>query len=335
MKILVVQIGRYGDLILTTPLLESLRSLEDAEIHVLASHRYADILRDQRCVSVLHVYKKNVIDIMQSFMSLRSVRFDLLIDPKDHFSQESTFFARAIPALRSIGFNAEGKKVFSDALPSSEQNDSFNPPLHVVDRNLNALNILGLRPTRRRPILESTDDSREESLRLAPPFKEGVKMFVLNISTGQDTRRWDDSSWIALGRFLAVRGQRMYVLAAPADHQRARDIAKGIGDRATAFESTRIQQAIALIERCDMLVTCDSAPVHIASAFNIPCVALFNSLLWNLHRFRPLSTRHRVVQPESEGEIQSIKVEQVIAAAKSLLEDISASNEAINPTDVR
>ncbi len=329
MKILVVQVGRYGDLILTTPLLYALKQhYTQAEIHVLASERYHDLLQGQSFVDVVHVYRKKVLDVLQSFRSLRAEQFDIYIDPKDHFSQESTFFARVVHSASSIGFNAPGKTVFQHSLPSSTENEAHNPPLHVVDRNLHALKYLNISAARRRPILDVAEESRAESLRMAPPYKEGVKMIVLNISAGQESRHWPADHWIQLGQALAQRGQRLQILAAPADHSTARSIASGIGERASVYASTNIHQAIALIERCDLLVSADSAPVHIASAFNTPVVAMYNSVIWNLHKFGPLSTRYRIVQPELEGEIADIQVRQLTVATQSLLNEVTNNQNA-------
>ncbi len=323
MKILVVQIGRYGDLILTTPLLFALKQeYPDAELHVLAHHRYSDLLENQHLVDVVHVYRKNVMDVLQSFLSLRSAQFELYIDPKDHFSQESTFFARAIRSHTSVGFNAPGKVVFNLPLPSAGEFEAHTPPLHVVDRNLYVMTLLGKSFNRRRPYLEYTQERRLECLRMAPPYKEGVLMLVLNISAGQASREWPVDHWISLAQQLAVRGQRLQILAAPNDHAKAMHIAAAVGERAQAYCSSSIHQAFALIDRAQLLITPDSAPVHIASAFNTPCVALFNSISWNLHKFKPLSDVHRVVQPRHEGDIADIGVDDVLAAAREVLDEV-------------
>ncbi|MBL7999828.1 MAG: hypothetical protein JNL32_14475, partial [Candidatus Kapabacteria bacterium] len=51
-------------------------------------------------------------------------------------------------------------------------------------------------------------------------------------------------------------------------------------------------------ERASIVVTVDSAPVHIASSFNVPCVALYDSTHWNRIKYAPRSDWNRMVIPK-------------------------------------
>ncbi len=329
MKILVVQIGRYGDMILTTPLIQALREhYAESEIHVLASVRNHEILEHQSLVDVVHVYRKNLVDMMQSFHSLRSERFDILIDPKDHFSQESTFFSRVIRSEVSIGFNASNKKVFTYSVPEAAKNDAHDPPLHAVDRNLQALAPLGVPIHNRRPRLECSRVAINASFDIVPKPKAHELTIVFNISAGQAERSWQASKWVTLGRTLKRPGRRVVILAAPPEHETAKKIVQDIGwDKVIPFYAENIHDTVAMISRADLLVTPDSAPVHIASAFDVPCVALYNGVLWNLYKFYPLSTLHAVAQPDiSAGEIGDIASETIIPLVDSVLSRIIAQS---------
>jgi ADP-heptose:LPS heptosyltransferase len=68
------------------------------------------------------------------------------------------------------------------------------------------------------------------------------------------------------------------------------------------------------------VVTPDTSVVHIASAFNVPQVALFPPVEWNLHKFRPLSDRSVVLQPSEGAPLASIRTEDVIEAMENLLQ---------------
>jgi ADP-heptose:LPS heptosyltransferase len=112
------------------------------------------------------------------------------------------------------------------------------------------------------------------------------------------------------------------VLAAPVDHAAAERIVSQIGPRAIALCANTIHETVAMISRGDVLVSCDSAPIHIASALDIPVVGIFHSILWNSYKFHPLSNIQRVVQPEiSISQIADIPIVTVFQATKEVLQE--------------
>ena len=57
---------------------------------------------------------------------------------------------------------------------------------------------------------------------------------------------------------------------------------------------TGILQLGALLERCEVCVTCDSGPMHIAAAVGMPTVALFGPTSPTRHQ--PYGTGHTVIE---------------------------------------
>jgi ADP-heptose:LPS heptosyltransferase len=68
----------------------------------------------------------------------------------------------------------------------------------------------------------------------------------------------------------------------------------------------------------NLVVTLDTSVVHIASAFDVPQIALFPDVEWNLKKFRPLSSLSVVVQPEKGEMVSTIPVERVIGEIEKL-----------------
>jgi len=95
---------------------------------------------------------------------------------------------------------------------------------------------------------------------------------------------------------------------------------------------TTIGELACLMDRCDLVITNDSAPLHIASAVNSPSLALFGPS--DEKKYGPLSDKNIVVKtsprcrpcekalchagPE-EGCMPEIEVEEVFNAARRLL----------------
>lgn len=323
MKILVVQIGRYGDMILTTPLFLAIRDVyPDAEIHVLASKRNYEVLDGLACVDKVHVYHKKPVEVLKLVADLRAEEFDVLLDPKDHSSKESSLLARLVSANVTVGYNHGSRENYTYGIPSSESNDALIPPLHAIDRNLNVLMALGHHVERNMPVVPLHSAAVAKTNRVIPEVVNRSTRVILNISVGQPLREWPASKWTELGKLLAGESRSVVVLAAPPDHVTAQEIAANVGRRCIAFCADTIHETIAMISRGDVLVSCDSAPIHIASALDIPTVGIFNSILWNSYKFHPLSAIQRIVQPEiSISQIADIPIVTVFQATKEVLQE--------------
>ena len=112
MKILVVQIGKLGDMILITPLLSELKSLyPDSEISVLASPKNSVISKNLSLVDFTYEYDKKLYHTIKLIKSLRSKSFDLWIDSKDEYSSTSKLLKSLCNPKKSLGFNFD-KNVF-------------------------------------------------------------------------------------------------------------------------------------------------------------------------------------------------------------------------------
>jgi ADP-heptose:LPS heptosyltransferase len=318
-------------MILTTPLFRALRdTYPGAEIHVLASQRNFNILEGLDCVDTVHVYVKSPVDLVKLVADLRAMDFDLLIDPKDHSSKEGSLIARLVGAKESVGYNHPPKNLYTHSLPSAQENDAVIPPVHAIDRNLKALEVMGHSVVRHMPVVAIKDSAVAYTMKFVPEEKERPLRILLNISVGQPEREWPAEKWVELGKLLTQEYRRVVVMAAPPDRARAADIVAKIGSPARAFLARDIHDTVAIVHRGDILVSCDSAPVHIASALNIPLVGIFNSILWNSYKFHPLSSLHRIVQPEVNiTELSRIPIVSVFQATKELIKEHLHSQRSV------
>ncbi len=314
MKILVVQIGKIGDMVLTTPLFRGIhRNFPGARIHVLASRRGAPVIRDNPNIGKIMIYRKNPASLLALFVKLRCMRYDFLIDPKDHFSTESALLARMSAANIKVGFNRPGDKVFSRSLPAQEEHGA----MHAAARNLLPLTLMGIPGiSDKRPELFA-DTALEAEIRERYAVHDG-QTILLNISAGDACRLWEEAKWPLIARFCREKGFRVLLAFQPSDGTVARRILEQAPET-HLFHSKSIREMIALVPLMRLVVTPDTSVVHIASAFNVPQVALFPPVEWNLNKFRPLSDSSVVLQPGEGERIASIPADDVMRAIEKLL----------------
>jgi len=119
------------------------------------------------------------------------------------------------------------------------------------------------------------------------------------------TKRWPSYDQLAaeLLESPALRDARIVVLGAAGDAPLAQAIGAAVASTggAPTVDATgqlSLLGSAALLSRCRVLVSNDSAPLHLASAMNTPTVALFGPTVPALG-FGPLAERQRVVQHDA------------------------------------
>ncbi len=319
MKILIAQIGHYGDMVLMTPMLRLLKEAQpQARLHVLASRRNHAIIRSHPLVERVLVYEKRIPALVRLLAHIRRERYDVWIDPKDHFSRESALFAtfaRFCGVGQTIGFNRPDKPVFTIGLPEFDERE------HCVTKNCAALTIFAplhieMPPTPPRPELFCKADAE----RFVADFRaERTKpCIVANISAGSPTRYWRQEHWKTLLRNLGADRYDIVLSSTPDDKPLLEDIHIAV-PHTRIFPSRSIMDVVSLVKASTLVLTPDTAVIHIAAAFNVPCVALYNAPAWNFHKFAPLSSIHAALQPPSGHEyLRDIQPEVVLQAAREL-----------------
>jgi ADP-heptose:LPS heptosyltransferase len=117
----------------------------------------------------------------------------------------------------------------------------------------------GARPVPRLPVPAR---ARQAWLELAGAA-DGPQVGIFPGSNAR-SRRWDADRFAAVARSLAAAGARVIVFGAAAEAGLAREVAGGVGVDVSG--RTDLPVLAAGLESCDILVTNDSGPMHLAAA---------------------------------------------------------------------
>jgi len=332
MKSLVVQIGRLGDVILLTPMLRALKQkFPHSEIHFLAGRKNAIMLQGNPHVSKVFTYDKNPFKIILLLLKLRREKYDLWIDPKDHYSTESSILAWASGAKKKIGCNKKGGNVFEAHVEFPGEMKT----LHTVERNLLAIQFLKVDHHNIRPelpllpksesfvgeFLKENAEEKNPSVLRTSPLEKGdnlltQKKVVVNISASTESRYWQQEAWKELFKNDVFKNAQIFLTFAPEDVAKAEELLKAT-PALKLFRSRSIWDVVSLVKAADVVITPDTAVVHIAAAFDKPIVALFPAQEWNFYKFRPLSMHAGEVFKEGRS-IPEMPVSEVVEAVERI-----------------
>ncbi len=312
--IAVLQLGKLGDTVLTTPLLNGLRGIfPNGEIIVIAARDNCAVLEGHRSVDRIIRIPRGYLLLPTLGHRLRAERIGVYIDVKDHRSMTSRMVAGLAHADHTIAHLSN--------LPHKPNAYPLPPATgsgHFVDNALAPLALIDPeRSFRRNP---SIDLPIESIRRVDPQLAPSEEGYVLvNISAGDPSRHWGLGKWEALVEALSQRVS-VAVICAPSERDKADEIC-AMRRNARPIRTDTILDAAVAVQRARVVVTPDTSIVHIASAFDAPIVALFPLDSTNLQRFAPLSTRQVVLTPHDEDLLASIEIDVVAEAVFKMLEN--------------
>jgi len=298
-KILIVQLGRIGDIILMTPVFDILKKANrDNIIHVLAGKHNSMVVNKHPHIDKVYAYQKNFIKLPILIWKLKHERYDIWIDPRDHHSSESIFFASQSNAGLKIGFNQDNKSVFDVGIKSDKEQMNA----HAVTRNIECLSSLKIKlpASQPRPNLYVTYDSEK---RLATFLKEQniTSYYCINISATSKTRYWQTDKWIKFLDYANEQKKNCILISAPNDSNILYFIKSKTGQNVNIYDTESIIDVFSIVKNSALTITPDTAVVHVASAFNVPVLAMYSNIVKNYTKFSPLSTHYRMVMNDRTG----------------------------------
>lgn len=298
MKVLVLQLKRIGDLILTTPLLEGLRAaLPGVEITLVVDGGCASLLPAIEGLAEGIAYRRGSLNA-SLWARVLGGGFDVCLDLTG--SDRSALLCRLSRARRRITFQS----ATSSALRAGACNQWVDSPVrdhHTVDHYLHLLAPLAgeaaVEKTGREPRLCVPAGAGEaaEGLLAGVGLGQGRPFVLVHPGTARPEKYWLAVRWAETIRQLQGAGRRCVISCGPDGFERGHvaEILEALepGERPEVLSPKDLLVLAALVERAALVLSCDTAVVHLAAAFQRPQVALFgptNPFHWRPRHGRAL-----------------------------------------------
>jgi predicted lipopolysaccharide heptosyltransferase III len=330
MNILLIQLRRIGDLTLTTPAIAAVREkFPQADISLAVSSGARELLPAIKRVDRTIVARGKIADAA-SFFGVALRRFDYCLDfTRNDRSAFVTLLSNATKRITADYPRRRGKI----------QSVSYNVlvpldvgAMHTVDFHLGLLAPLGIREACARLQLELPSSAEEKAERMLSDAGVPRDFVVIHPGSARAEKFWEAERWTAVLDHAAQRGLVCILTAGKSILEREHIAAIRSHTRNRVIDLTGrvdLLTLAAIIKRARLLLTIDSAPMHLAAAMQTPQVALFgptNPLHWH-PRFAPavvLQAGH--AQPLSEfspnekrAAMNLISTQQMIDAMEALL----------------
>ena len=283
-SILVVQLRRLGDVILTTPALEALKTkYPGAKLDFLVEAPGAEAVAGHPAIDEILVYDAaGLFGALRWASKIRARRYDWVID---FLANPRTALLTALSgaAVKAGPAHVARRWAYNRLMLQSPT------ACYAALEKVRWLSVLGITPADApdlpRLMLAPRPGTLENVVGLVPPSRK-------------ETRRWPASSYARLGRLLRDKhGCALKVFWGPGEKDLADEVVRGIGAGASAIPETRgIKDLARELASCRVVVGNCAGPKHVALALGVPTVTIHGSS--DPASWTPVHPDHRFVRLE-------------------------------------
>jgi heptosyltransferase-2 len=271
-NILVIQTAFLGDAILATPLLKGLKELfPEADIDVLCLPQTEPIFRYNPNINKILTFDKRKrfkkwINFFKVVFKIRDRDYELGISIQS--SMTSSFLMILGNIKVKHGFSRQ--KFLNMSVDHSKLKGD-----HKIDKILHLLIPFSSKEyDRQTEIFYSNKDS--ELIERIMGEVQTKKQYSIAVAPGSvwPTKKWPAENYMKLAYLLTSRGCQVFLIGSAEDHTLCNEI-KANSSAINMAGKLSILQSAALIEKCNLIVTNDSAPLHMANAVKTDVIAIF------------------------------------------------------------
>lgn len=297
-RVLIIQTAFLGDVILTLPLVDELRKnlYASAEIHFLAIPSVANVLENYPGLDRVILYDKRKSErsfgaFLKKTALLRKEKYDLALLP--HRSWRSAILAKWAKIPVRIGFDKSWASfLYTHVVPYAKNE-------HEVNRNLALLQPMGIlvpKESGLRLEISPEDRKKVDALWQSAGLQETTPCVAVAPGSVWFTKRWLPDRFAQLIRELLKQKIQVAIIGGPEDAELGQFLEEvAPGKVANFVGKLSPRQSAEAIRRCAVLISNDSAPVHLASAVGTPVVEIYGPTLPSFG-FTPFGVPHRIVE---------------------------------------
>jgi len=285
LKILVVRFSSMGDIVLTSPVVRTLKRQTDAEVHFLTKIQFASLVKDNPYVDKLWLLEKEE-SVSSLARRLMAEKFDLIIDLHNNIRSISLTKLLGVAGKRFNKLNIE-KWLYVHL--------KWNrlPDVHIVDRYIDTVSGLGVVNDE-----QGLDFFISDRNRYPINDPEFSKYAVFVVGAAHETKQVPVRQAIPLLNHLCAP---IVLVGGPADVDRANQIEEAIsGPVMNVAGQLNIQQSASVIDGASLVMAPDTGMMHISAALKKPIVLFWGSTSKEFG-MTPYYGRHKI-------EVRNIKV---------------------------
>lgn len=330
--------GRIGDIIVKTPMLETLYGInKEVKIDISTDMAGSFLLKNCPYIGEVLLSKttrhSKIVKIYKSLSWAMKHRgkYDLFFDFTNSPRFFHILFLRILKPRFLIGcYRAEKFGIKRDELTIFDKYVEVMSGEHAMDINMKFLEVLGIDTKNKKYELylgeyedKYKDYFKRDNFNIVFNFKGSAEKRTLNI----------DEIKSLLEKIPRIeKNIRIYIITIPEDRETIKELLKNYPMENVELlpKTENILEACGLLKYSDMLLSVDTGLVHIASVFNIPIVGIYPKDENNFKLFAPRSDMYEIIRGTEEGSsVRGFSEKEVIEKVLILKEKVNEKKSSI------
>lgn len=274
-KVLIIQTAFLGDAILTLPMVQVLKEKNpDWQIDFLCIPATSILFKHNPLINKLIVYNKRGGDSFRRIKKEVKNNYDIVISP--HRSSRSSLIAYFSKAKERITFDKSSLSfLYTDKV-------KYVTGIHEIQRNLSLLKPLGIYEEfiiKPELYLSTEEENKINELFALEKINSADDIIAVAPGSVWFTKRYPKEKFAEVLRLLRNKNSKIFLIGGNDDvelgnylvtHSDNKNIVNTIG-------KLNVLESAELIRRCRVLLTNDSAPLHIANSVGTRVISMFGA----------------------------------------------------------
>ena len=296
--VLVIRPDRLGDVVLSTPVYETLKkAFPHLHISVLAASAQAELLADNPNISQVFVFDPK--QPLNVFRQLRDEQFDLALTLNKKFSATATFFTLCSGAKIRVGYNHPENAWAHNIRVSLE-----GPPRHESENNLDLLWALGIEESQSQPRLYFNSAETRKIADLMQQYRPTREQPVVMVKSGTRIAKWGwrwEKFQTVIEHLLESDKAQVWLVNGPGEEAELQTAIANMQRKPQLLPLLTAKELALLMQECDVLLCNHTGIMHLASAVDKPVCVIFKH--GEIKRWGPLNSGSVVLEERDDDSL--------------------------------
>jgi len=282
MKILIVRTSAIGDIFLTLPIAERLKTaFPESEISWVVEAQNANMLKGNPYIDKIYLFHRNKKEGIRGLISatlkikeeFEGKYFDYVIDCQGRL--KNLGILKSLEYGKLIGYLPceEPLSLFYNHKLRLKSEDTYIKKNNLVAEffDIECKNNIY-------PYIELSNENKAFATQFIENNNLKRKKIAIIFATSKECKYWEKEKWIELiNRFDTDYNSDAILMGAKSDMAYAREILSSCKNAYSVVGNTSLHEAMSVLEICDGAVAVDTALMHFSVIIGIPTVCLFGA----------------------------------------------------------
>ena len=300
--------GKIGDFIISSFIFREIKKhYPNIKIDIVSDKSLEDLLKLNENIDEYYIFdRKKIFEWRKAARILKKNNYDVLLDSTEGLKYKQFYLINRINAIVNVGYNKDGYKIYNKDV---KQNNTLKM-VEIYKQMMKSVNIEIKNTMYDVPV---SKDSERNVKKFLDENNVDSKIIALNFFGASRGRKInEDIALIIIKRLSEIyKGYRIIILDSPNDRETIYNILEKTDNKNILFfeKSRTVLDSISIIKNSDLVVSLDTAILHIAEGLNKKIMAFYGPKI-NKNKWR-IKEEGNILIDYTESRINDVDFEKV------------------------